>query len=484
MAIRRFVIVLLVGAGSAVGAEKLDDESRKWLEGVAAIVLPEEARTYRQLRDRGERVEFEKIFWARRDPDPRTSDNEAQREFLARKQQADERFKVKGQAGSATGCGRLLILLGEPDLVQHAVAGAPFGSAAPTSLSASGAERSSASQMERFPGRHPEVWTYRNRQDVRFPGGEARINLDSRCAVEPLVFANFERVASGRIRNPGLSYKVSDGRITRLADLMPRPTPAQEMLGRGASDLAVAGQFGHFRADGATAVIGLLRVDAAGLTVKEAATRNAELTVVAEAVAEDGQVAAVDERSVVAPIDPSGAVLVGCRLFLRPGRYTLRYGVMEAKSGKAGMLAETIDVPDLNGLDLSMGSLFVAEHVVEGVQADTRDPLEPFVLGSLRLVPRYRNRFAGGEPAHFFFSVNGSVDAKTGQADLAVGLSLLKGTTVIASSPEQFFREAHVVTTVGPVPLNFEPGIYKARLRVKDNLAGKEATVEQAFEIR
>jgi len=484
VAIRRVVVVFLVAGGRALAADKLDDESRKWLEGVAAIVLPEETRTYRQLKDRAERAEFEKIFWARRDPDLRTSDNEAQREFLARKHQADERFKVKGLTGSASGCGRLLILLGEPDLVQHAGAGTPFGNAPPSSMSASGAERSSATQMERFPGRHPEVWIYRNRQDVRFPGGEAHINVDSRCAVEPLVFANFERVASGRIRNPGLAYKVSEGRITPLADLLPRPTPSQEMLARGSSDLAVAGQFGYFRADGATAVIGLVRVDAAGLTVKAAATKSAQLTIAAEAVDEEGQVAAVDERTVVAPVDASGAVVVGCRLFLRPGRYTLRYGGLDAKTGKGGTASETLEVPDLNGLDLSTGSLVLAQDVVEGAQADVRDPLDPFVLGSLRLVPRFGNRFARAEPAHFFFTVNGSVDQKTGQADLAVALSLLKGTTVIASTPEQFFREAHVVTSVGPVPLNFEPGAYRARLRVKDKLAGKEATVEQAFEIR
>jgi hypothetical protein len=64
---------------------------------------------------------------------------------------ADERFKVVGRAGSATGCGRLLILFGEPDDVQEEASGAPFGSAQPRSWQESGVERSSASQMEKFP---------------------------------------------------------------------------------------------------------------------------------------------------------------------------------------------------------------------------------------------------------------------------------------------------------------------------------------------
>src|SRR6187402_2324201 len=48
------------------------------LRDVRLLVLPEEDATYAQLADPADRAEFERIFWARRDPDPTTPANELQ----------------------------------------------------------------------------------------------------------------------------------------------------------------------------------------------------------------------------------------------------------------------------------------------------------------------------------------------------------------------------------------------------------------------
>jgi len=467
-------------------ADKLDKDSKKWLDDVAAIILSDEAKTYGELKDRAERVEFERIFWARRDPDLRTDENEVQREFLARKAQADERFGGKGTTGSASGCGRLLILLGEPDAMRDDAMGVVLGAPAGAMTQArSGVERSSANEVTRNPTRQPQIWTYKDRRDVSFKGGEAQISIDSRCGLHPSVTANLDRIAAGRIANPGLTYKVSAGRITRLADLLPKPTPAQEMLSGSRQDFALAGQFGYWRADGPTAVIGLVRVDAAGLSVKDAGgTKTAELTVAAHAVTDDGRVAAVDERRVTAPVQEAGTVLATYRLFVKPGHYTLKYGVLDEKTGRGAVGSAAADLPDLNGTELSLGTLLIVQDVLEGARSNPADPLDGFVLGSLRLVPRFANTFARSEAAHFFYNANGSVDPGTGKSDVTLSLSLLKGTQVVATTPEQSFTDPHVVTSVGPVALQFEPGTYTARLKATDNLSRKTATIEQAFEIR
>jgi GWxTD domain-containing protein len=121
MLVRRIAVFLFVALAAArTAGAGIDKESQKWLEDVTAIILPEEAKIYGQLKDRTERIEFEKIFWARRDPEPGTAENEFQKTFLTRKVQADERFKRPGLAGSATGCGRMLILMGEPDSIRKA----------------------------------------------------------------------------------------------------------------------------------------------------------------------------------------------------------------------------------------------------------------------------------------------------------------------------------------------------------------------------
>jgi hypothetical protein len=180
----------------------------------------------------------------------------------------------------------------------------------------------------------------------------------------------------------------------------------------------------------------------------------------------------------------TGSVLVSYRLFLRPGRYTLNYGVLDGKTGRGGVASETIDVPDLNAGSLSAGTLLVVQDILEGVNPNPADPLDAFLLGGLKLVPRFGNTFARSEAAHFFYSVSGSVDEASGTSDLTVGLSLLKGTRVVADTPSQSFSDPHVVTAVGPVALQFEPGAYTARLKVKDNLTQQEATFDQGFEVR
>lgn len=469
------VLVAVLAIGSVARGEKLDEESRKWLEGVSAIALGDESKAYRQLKDRAERVEFEKIFWARRDPDLRTAENEYQQEFLARRSQADQRFGGKGFAGSATGCGRLFILLGEPDSVREAAGeallGGPPGS--------NGAERSSATEFTAAPKVTPQVWIYKDRRDITFPGGEARFALDTRCAVSLGVSAKLDRIASAHVVNPGLTFRIEGGRIARLADLLPKPTAALGMLEAGRTDFPVAGQVSYIRAEGSTALIGLARAE----TAPAGSGKAAALTVAAEAVTEDGRVVAVDERALTAAIDDKGGALLSYRLFLKPGHYTLRYGVLDEKGGKGAAASEGIDVPDLGGSDLSTGSLMVVRDLVEGATANAAEPLDAFTLGGVKLVPRFGNAFRRSETVHFFYSVNGGVDDATGRSNLTVGLSLLKGRALLASTPDQSFTEPHVVSSVGPVELAFEPGTYTARLTVKDRVSQKDATVDQTFRV-
>jgi hypothetical protein len=368
------------------------------------------------------------------------------------------------------------------DNAMGAMLGVPGGGA---SQARSGVERSSANEVTELPARSPQVWVYRDRRDVVFTGGEAKFVVDGRCGIPPVVNVSLDRTSAGRILNPGLAYKVSGGRLTRLADLMPKPTPAQQLIESGRKDFAVDGQAAFVRAEGSTVVIGLARVLGADLSPRgQVSTKAALVTIVAHAVADDGQIAAVDERTVtVAPDDP-GAVLLSYRLFLRPGHYTLRYGVLDPKTGRGASGSEAIDVPDLAGPDLSAATLLVVKDVVLGATGNAADPLDAFVLGGLKLEPRFQNAFMRGETAHFFYGVNGSTDDTTGKSDLTTSFSILKGAQLVADTPKQAFADAHVVTSVGPVALAFEPGAYTARLKVRDNRTQKEMTVDQGFTIQ
>ena len=75
---------------------------------------------------------FIRLFWARRDPSPDSSENEFQREFERRAAYADQKFAYKTDKGeqvrgALTDRGRVFIHLGAPRRVQQPGAGGVAG---------------------------------------------------------------------------------------------------------------------------------------------------------------------------------------------------------------------------------------------------------------------------------------------------------------------------------------------------------------------
>ena len=75
---------------SAPAVRALDKEAKKWLDEVKPIMLPEEEKTYRDLKDKNDVAEFQRIFWARRDPDLETPANEYEAEYQKARADADK----------------------------------------------------------------------------------------------------------------------------------------------------------------------------------------------------------------------------------------------------------------------------------------------------------------------------------------------------------------------------------------------------------
>src|SRR5512135_714738 len=127
MHIRSSCPVILLGLAlvqpGLAAAQKLDKDDKKFLDDVRPILLPDEEKTFKGLKDRADRLEFQKIFWARRDADLATPENQFQEEYAKRRAEADQKFRAAAQVGSSTDCGRTLILLGKPDEVQEEATG-------------------------------------------------------------------------------------------------------------------------------------------------------------------------------------------------------------------------------------------------------------------------------------------------------------------------------------------------------------------------
>jgi GWxTD domain-containing protein len=468
----------LVQPGLAA-AQKLDKDDRKWLDEVRPIMLAEEEKTYKGLKEKGDRLEFQKIFWARRDADLATPENEFQAEYAKARAEADARFRSSGQPGSTTDCGRTLILLGKPDEVQEEAMSSPGMLV-------------------------PQTWTYRDRPGQTFQGGKAVIAFDSDCRAPSGFAAQLDRVAAAKVLQPNIDYRMGkDGRLVKLADLLPRDTAARALFKQPREDFPTSVQTWYLKvADGGTALLGLLRGEAGGLAVTESGgTKHVNVSVAAGAVAEDGREAGWTEQTMNVPVGADGAFLASFKLGLRPGKYTLKAGAVDVKGGKAALTSTPIEVPDFAKVEATpdgttgkvlSGSVIVIKGFEELSAPNPEHPLAAFELGRVRLIPVFGGIAHKADQIELFYQVYDlRLDPATGKANAVAVVSILKdGKTTVAKAPPNPIETEFAGSSVGPIPLSggegmytYEPGKYVVQLKVSDKLAKKELIEEAPLQV-
>lgn len=105
-------VLLLWPDPAAAGPSK---SYRTWAKGpVRWLMLGEEERSFRKLRDDHEAAAFVQAFWRRRDPQPETPENPFFDRFQRRVTAADRLYTEGRRRGSLTDRGRALVLLGSP----------------------------------------------------------------------------------------------------------------------------------------------------------------------------------------------------------------------------------------------------------------------------------------------------------------------------------------------------------------------------------
>ncbi len=472
-----FILAVLLTGPCLANAQKLDKDDRAFLDGVRPILLEDEEKTYKGLKEKSDRLEFQKIFWARRDPDLATPANEYQAEYEKARAEADQRYRLPTQPGSLTDCGRVYILLGKPDDVQQESASLTPGL------------------------RTPEIWTYRDRPGRSFTGGKAAIAFDEECGAPGALRPQMDRVAGALVVQPSLDYKKGkDGKLVKLVDMLPKDTPVRALVKQPRQDFPTALQAAYLKiADGGTALLGLVRGEAGALAAGDSGgTKTLKLTVGASAVAEDGKEAGWTEQAMSVPIEADGSFVAGFKLALRPGKYTLNAGVADEK-GKGSLASMPIEVPDLakveSGADGSVsklptaGSLLIVKRIEEmpGGVSDPRHPFAAFELGTARLVPTFGGVAHASDQVEFVYQVYDlRTDPVTGKADASAVVSILRdGKTPVAKAPPKAIESERDGASVGPIPLaNFGPGKYVVQLKVTDKLGKHEVVQEAPLEVK
>jgi hypothetical protein len=263
----------------------------------------------------------------------------------------------------------------------------------------------------------------------------------------------------------------------------------QALLKAPRQDFPVAAQFSFVgvAGGGGTALLGLVRADAAALTAADQGGKKvASLTVGAQALDAGGKPAAFDEREEAGSVQADGGVLLSYRMVVKPGKYTVRSGVLD-KGGKGSVAEMPVDVPDLQTGDLVAQIMLL--RGVEDIPENTVDPNHPmsgFAMAKARLEPFFGNQLAKSDPLNIFFQFYGAkLDEATGKGAVTVNVTLLRGVRPVANAPEQPFDIPIGGSIVGPIPMeSYQPGSYTARVRVNDRVAQKEIVKEINFELK
>jgi len=109
-------VLLVLGAGCASSRveKQLDPKSRDFVSKVRYIITADERKTFLAL-PAAAREDFIADFWRRRDPTPRTEENEFKMEYFSRIEQANRMFSGGASPGWLQDRGRVWITLGPPD---------------------------------------------------------------------------------------------------------------------------------------------------------------------------------------------------------------------------------------------------------------------------------------------------------------------------------------------------------------------------------
>ncbi len=458
-------LFLVLSAFELAAAQKLDEDAKRWRDGVAPLILPDENKTLRSLKDPADIAEFQKIFWARRDPDLSTPENEFQSDYERRRGEVDKRFTVAGRPGTTTDCGKVFVLLGPPDEVK--------------------ADSSSPDAQLRT----PEVWTYRDRPGFTFSGGKMDLPFNGECQLprKEAFDETLLKVAESKVVQPTLEYRLTGGRLTKLADLLPKASPVQGLLAQPRQDFPFAATpVMQIRgSEGATYIAGLVRGDASGLGVQDAAgQKTLALTIAAQLLDETGKAAATSEREALAEIDPDKSFVASFGVAVRPGKYTLKAAAYDSSSKKGSSVSAPLEVADY-GTGLTVSNLLVVAEVAQGAQTDPKHALAAFALGNTRLGPRFENEFTRADSVQILAIVYGVKPGPAGKPSVTAAFTILRDGKEKAKAPDQNHDTETPTPAVGPVALgSYEPGAYTARLKVKDNVSGEEVVKEATFEVK
>ena len=339
-----FILAVLLVGPRLASAQKLDKDDKKFLDDVRPILLSEEEKIYKGLKEKSDRLEFQKIFWARRDPDLATPANEYQAEYEKARAEADRLYRLPASpahsptADASSSCSASPTRCSRRAGRWRRACGVPRSG--PTGTGRGGRSRAARRRWPSTPNAGRRAASRPQMDRSRGAGGAAEHRLPVGQGRQ-----------AGEARGPAAEGHAGAGtRSSSRARTSRRPCrPAYLKIADG-GDRAPSGSSAARRGPWPRATSG-------GTKSPEESPSSAS------AVGEDGKEAGWTEQAMSVPVEADGSFVAGFKLALRPGKYTLNAGVVDEKGPKGSLASMPIEVPDLAKVESGAdGSVEQAAH--------------------------------------------------------------------------------------------------------------------------
>jgi GWxTD domain-containing protein len=497
------------------------DHYGKWLrQDVVYIITDEEKAVFEKLATDGEREQFIEQFWLRRDPDPRTAENEFREEHYRRIAYANQHF-TSGDAGWRTDRGMIYILHGEPDSKESRPAGGVYN----RPIEEGGGTTSV----------HPyEKWRYRYIEGI---GNDVEVEF-----VDPTQTGKYELAVfpwekdallhvglgptlaeqtrlSTRANHPGLApatggagngpefwYRRAKDTPFARYELMAKVQAApiikykalKELVEVNVkySSLPFEARQDFLRLNESQVLVPItIQVRNKDLTFRmESGSQVARMAVYGAVTSIGGKVIHEFEDDFVTSFRPEKAAggIPKASVYQkvipldRNMRYKLDLVLKDLNGGTAGVIQQAIIPPAFQEKSLASSSLILSSSIQPLKAVPATD--EMFILGDVKVVPKPDGLFTPRMPLGVYFQVyNATLDQTSLAPSLYVYYKLVKGGKVLKMAADengestQFASGLRVVLVKELSLAGLEPGDYQIQIEVVDRLADRTVQALGSF---
>ena len=498
--------------------ETSDRYLKKWIDqDVLYIISKEEKRAFKKLTTDEERYQFIEQFWLRRDPAPDTVDNEARNEHYRRITYANEHF-ASGFPGWKTDRGRIYITFGPPDEIEAH----PTGGAYDRPFDEGGGDTST------YPF---EVWRYRylegealgNQVMIEFVDrtltGEYRMTMnpfekDALSEIPGVGLTDYEqrglsrkadrnRLSGSGLAQAGIALRQSQlQRLEQFAALHRPPEikfkDLESVINTKVSYNLLPFKFRtHFIKITEDTVLTPITIQLRHeeMTFKnENGVQRARINIFGRVSTITGRVVQVFEDVVLKDIPDSlfkealeQKSLYQKALPLRSGRYKLELVLKDLNSGNMGTEYGGFVVPRFEEDKLATSSIILADRIEKLPSSQVGAGM--FVIGRTKVHPNVRDRFDRGKNLGVYLQIyHLTSEEKSKKPSVSIDYILEKENREIYRLGEdrsKLSSASQQMTLQKLLPLKIlDPGQYRLRVKVTDNLSNRSVSEVAKFEVR